>query len=575
MVFLSVVPDSFYFVWQIELQLYNFKKFGIGREDIHILIAADEKYGLSIWFTEFVEQNRNDASFYIYSRPVDQFKYQPSIRPHLLKQHFDRLPWLQKEVIFYHDSDIIFRELPDFDSLSRGDEWYVADCRSYMDSGYIKGKGSGIFDEMCSLLDIDPALVEKNDIHTGGAQYILKGVSAGFWESMEKDCERLYPFLQSQEMAAATGSKGIQSWCTDMWVLFWTGLKMGKTIRISQELNFCWAGDPIGKYATVKIFHNSGAGVLGDADQPAIFNKALFTAHSPYYFSKEQYSKERCAYEFVQLIQEFEDTRIKEDLQDVTFLMPVYIDSADRLLNLEITARYLHKYFKTRIIIVEAGKVPKVSPSLLPPNAEYRFIEDEGLYFHRTRYNNLMVKLSSTKYVALYDVDVILPPSQIIGAVRALREEKAYISYPYSGTFYSTTVWVKDLFRMTLDHSILARFTDNYPCGTKRSLGGCVFLERATFIANGGENEYLTSWGPDDVERAARYKILGYRIHRTPGDLYHLPHERGVNSDYHQSTYHKLMREYLFVCSRSKTELFQYIQSWDFYGSKDNYSSAV
>jgi hypothetical protein len=165
----------------------------------------------------------------------------------------------------------------------------------------------------------------------------------------------------------------------------------------------------------------------------------------------------------------------------------------------------------------------------------------------------------------LYDVDVIFPPAQVMASVTALREGRTVISYPYSGVFCNTAPWVADIFRMMLDPAILQQLYSKHAIASKRSVGGCVLLDRAIFIANGGENEHLTSWGPDDLERASRYKILGHTIHRVPGDLYHLHHERGVNSGYQRETYLPLMSEYLNICSRTRDELISYIQTWGFF----------
>ncbi len=575
MVFISVVPDSYYFLWQIELQLHNFRQFGIEPKNIHILVGADKTYGLSLWFKEFVEEHADKASFFVYPRTKDEFSYTPSVRPNLLKQHFGNYPALEKEVIFYHDSDIVFRALPDFDQLSSGDEWWVADCRSYMDSAYLKRNDEETFYGMCSLLNIDPTVVEANDVNAGGAQYILKGMNAGFWAQMEEDCEQMFRYLNRNTvghvpatvLAAGDHQSGIQAWCTDMWVLFWSALKQGKKVRISAELDFSWAADPIARYNDHKIFHNSGVTSKINADNKMIFAKTEFTTHSPFFFRQDLYSQDYCAHEYVKLIRELEATRNKIDLTDVTFLIPLFIDSADRLINLEITCRYLHKHFNTHIIIVEAGAEPKVKDWMLPPNASYHFVEDRSPYFHRTKYNNLLISHSKTAFVSLYDVDVILPPEQIVESITVLRKGEYHITYPYSGLFYSTNGLVKDIFRMMLDHRVLLNFKETHALGAKRSLGGCVFLEKATFIENGGENEQLTSWGPDDLERAARYKILGYKIHRTAGGLYHLPHERGLNSGYTRETQSKLMLEYLNICSRSKEELIDYIQTWNFFSN--------
>jgi hypothetical protein len=38
------------------------------------------------------------------------------------------------------------------------------------------------------------------------------------------------------------------------------------------------------------------------------------------------------------------------------------------------------------------------------------------------------------------------------------------------------------------------------------------------------ENEFFVGWGPEDKERYFRFNILGYKIYRVNGDIFHLKH---------------------------------------------------
>ena len=73
-----------------------------------------------------------------------------------------KFPELRGETVFYHDSDIIFRELPDFDSMNQDMYWYLSDTVSYIGADYIKSKSADIFIDMCNLVKISPEVVESN-----------------------------------------------------------------------------------------------------------------------------------------------------------------------------------------------------------------------------------------------------------------------------------------------------------------------------------------------------------------------------------------------------------------------------
>jgi len=52
MIYISAQPDSIYFIWQLEIQLRNFRTRGIERQNIHVLIGYDERMGINPRFEE-------------------------------------------------------------------------------------------------------------------------------------------------------------------------------------------------------------------------------------------------------------------------------------------------------------------------------------------------------------------------------------------------------------------------------------------------------------------------------------------------------------------------------------------
>ena len=55
---------------------------------------------------------------------------------------------------------------------------------------------------------------------------------------------------------------------------------------------------------------------------------------------------------------------MKTDLKNTTFIIPIYIESPDRVLNTKITLSYLFKHFDTNVIILEYDETPKL-PAIL------------------------------------------------------------------------------------------------------------------------------------------------------------------------------------------------------------------
>ena len=245
------------------------------------------------------------------------------------------------------------------------------------------------------------------------------------------------------------------------------------------------------------------------------------------------------------------------NMKDVSFLIPVRIDSTERYRNLLLLLKYLNQYTDTHILVLEADSCSKISSHLFRPNVCHFFVEDKEEKFHRTHYINQLTKMADTPYICICDTDVIVPLPQLEETVRLLREGYAYV-LPYDGAFVVTTEKEKQLFLEKLSCEVFNNeVVWNYVCG------GAIFLNKKDFIQAGMSNEHLTSWGPDDVEQKKRMEVLGFSMIRVDGPLFHLWHPRGVNSSYDtQDERIRLTEEYVKIASFGKIELMQYVDTW-------------
>ena len=113
--------------------------------------------------------------------------------------------------------------------------------------------------------------------------------------------------------------------------------------------------------------------------------------------------------------------KIKSDLSQATFIIPVRIESPDRLRNVVTTTAFLMENFDTNIIIKEVDKEPVFQRDALPlietsaeveniwENFNYIFEESDEPLFHRQRILNEMIMEADTDIVVNYDADAILP----------------------------------------------------------------------------------------------------------------------------------------------------------------------
>jgi hypothetical protein len=304
--FICVQPDDKYFHWQVEVFINNAVKVGINPNSIQIIfsfIDLPSREGADlIRMYPFVR-------FFFYKRTRrDNYGYIPILRPDALRQHFKRFPELSEEVIFYHDSDIIFRELPDFTSLISDDVWYLSDTVSYIGAKYIRSKSDKIFTDMCEIAGVSEDLIDSNNDNSGGAQYLMKGIDSDFWGDVEFLALDLYKYMLDSEDVERQSLghhelkmyNPIQKWCADMWAVLWCGLRRGETIRISTELGFSWGSSPgMEEWNKHKIMHNAG---ITNSAGGKLFYKGEYIDKSPWGVDFSNIEKNHNTYNYVQAI---------------------------------------------------------------------------------------------------------------------------------------------------------------------------------------------------------------------------------------------------------------------------------
>jgi 2-polyprenyl-3-methyl-5-hydroxy-6-metoxy-1,4-benzoquinol methylase len=246
------------------------------------------------------------------------------------------------------------------------------------------------------------------------------------------------------------------------------------------------------------------------------------------------------------------------DLSDVTFTIPVFKDSEDRKQNLDLTVCLLQKNFITNIIIGEQG-----TDELKQPNCEY--VKFDLPYFHRTKMLNDMARMSKTPFIANWDCDVFTPPMQILEAVHKLRQGQEMV-FPYEWDFFRVSrKQRKNIFPY---YDIGVFFSEECRAGGMKdspqrpSLGGAVLWRKQKFFEIGGENEYFISFGPEDVERWDRARILGVNIERVKGKLFHIQHWCGPDSSVVNPYFKKNRDLHHQIAAMDKKTLQEYINSW-------------
>lgn len=266
----------------------------------------------------------------------------------------------------------------------------------------------------------------------------------------------------------------------------------------------------------------------------------------------------------------------KIDLSNATFIVPIRLESEDRLRNVITSLCYILANFKTNVIVHEVDSESVFAESALPQITEFLDGDVEGLKhifeesdspsFHRQRVLNDMVMMSTTKVVVNYDCDIILPKETYQHAYEIINNDHADVIYPYGDGNWQYQVFADDelvteFLTNEFDIKILNKKSKVY----MSKYGFCQFFNRDIYIEGGLENENFVAYAPEDVERYHRFTTLGYRVGRVPDWVYHLEHARTPNSWVNNPHMQKNTAEWEKIQKMQPNELREYIDSQEYY----------
>lgn len=228
------------------------------------------------------------------------------------------------------------------------------------------------------------------------------------------------------------------------------------------------------------------------------------------------------------------------DLSNATFIIPLRIESADRMRNIITLLCFLFGNFDTNVIIKEVDSEPVFEENVLPQikefigndiNLTHVFEKSDDPVFYRMHILNEMLAMSKTDVVINYDCDVLMPVKTYVNAYESILNGTYDVVYPYgNGSFqkqvHVTDEIVSDFLNNDFDFSIL----DKSSQVSSSDFGWVQFFNRSVYIEGGMENENFRGSSPEDKERFFRFTALEYKVGRIDNWIYHLEHSRGANS---------------------------------------------
>jgi hypothetical protein len=259
---------------------------------------------------------------------------------------------------------------------------------------------------------------------------------------------------------------------------------------------------------------------------------------------------------------------MKIDLSKATFIIPIRIESDDRLRNVITSLCFILENFKTNIIVKEVDATSIFRSQALPqiseflgevPSIDHIFEESVDDTFPRQKVINEMLWASNTEIVVNYDCDVLLPLDSYTIAYKGILDEVYDVVYPYGQGMYQKQV--------NADDELVSIFLSNYfdfSILDKKSnihtsdFGWAQFFRRKVYMDGGMENENFVAYAPEDKERFYRFTTLGYNIGRIENYVYHLEHKRGSNSWFTNPHMNNNISEWEKIQSMNRKELVEY-----------------
>lgn len=247
---------------------------------------------------------------------------------------------------------------------------------------------------------------------------------------------------------------------------------------------------------------------------------------------------------------------------DITFLIPVRIESEDRYKNAYKSLEYLCHYAPHKIKIIEDSVecvIPEILSKIDTNNADidYEFIQSSNELFHKTKLLNKMLRKSDSKVVVNYDIDILLHPLSYQFCYDLITKEEYDLIYPFAKGDYLLNVFsnYQDKFRFDLS-KIKPEYCELKIC----QHGLCQFINRKQYLRYGGMNENFVSYGPEDWELGYRFSKFNLKINWINAFIIHLDHIRGINS----GAFHKM--------AKKNYDLYEWIQTLNLKELKEYYN---
>lgn len=288
-------PDTPYYLWQLEVQRYYFATKGWDATWI-VYTTQDRDNKPSSQLQDFC--TRADVIVVPDTREPEQMNYHPAMKPWLISKYMATTTRSDATSYVICDPDALPTGATTLPIPSEG-QWWGTCTDSYTGGDYLRSKGA--FAYLVELMGTGHAFPQDARMIGAGAQYIIEGGYAEYWDEVARKSLSVYKWAESPFVKGLVPptTYPLQSWCSEMYVTQMLAPKYGLSINASEEMNMTWANGHSNDWNTHGFFHD--AGIV--REMPGEFCKLPYQ-QAPWFASIPQVDETKSAYRYVQLIQE-------------------------------------------------------------------------------------------------------------------------------------------------------------------------------------------------------------------------------------------------------------------------------
>lgn len=285
---LSIAEDNLYNLWQLELQIYHFKKLGIDEYFIPIVIGKKESPNDLV---QKLSERKKSIIYYPYedlSLFNDRKYYPPALQSYGVYKYLLDNPNTKRFLVL--DVDVILKSEKDFYNIfslprhgvySSPAEYNRIDFYSKIDENHAK-----VYDELFEYLNIDKQTVINFEnsinpkLNPAGHTMLFNEASPELFKKITNDSKNIYDIMKDKPSPV----KDNMAWMASIWSYYYNVLSTTTDFKSTPTLDFCWATDPA--TCNKPLIHMTGT---TKQNKEQLFCKMDFLSTSP--FSKENFMK--------------------------------------------------------------------------------------------------------------------------------------------------------------------------------------------------------------------------------------------------------------------------------------------